>query len=138
MFKINVSKPLTLNETIDKAAEYFRNASTTGLGMCFDRNTSKCMYRHSEKEHTCVLGAFIPDELYNKEFDKQIILAQHILGSPKGSREANMPQWMVKLEQEYNIFTKLQNLHDSFMNWNDDGEFKAKAFAELEKLKIGS
>jgi hypothetical protein len=127
MFRVDISQPLTFNQVVDKALEYFRYASENNLGRCaiVDENAVTCVYRRYDG-HTCVFGAFIPDE-YISEENNVGTSADEMLCT-----YMDAPSWMDKLEQNYSLFTNLQEIHDQGSNWLDN---QFIAFDKLEELK---
>jgi len=108
---------------ITAAKTYFER----GKGRCVTSD-GVCVYRRDDG-HTCIAGAFIPDELYDERMERQDIGA--ISYDWVGNLTDLNSQFLTWLKKNIQTLLVLQELHDSRDSWCEN-----KFIVDLDKLDI--
>lgn len=117
----------TLNTFMDRIREY------NGFRYCGDDDM--CYYRHPGNEHFCCLvGAFIPDEKYDKEMDS------HPKHKYKGLSAEQLLDYFNHLNKNMPLNTshliRLQDLHDTSFDGASKKYAEKLIIHELIKLNV--
>jgi len=106
-----MSKVPTKQEVFDKAVAHLRSMKKRSIKV-IDGNP-RCLYR-GPKGARCVMGAFIPDELYNENMEDQG--ASVVIDDTTGLQH---------LKSHSALLNVLQSIHDNADHWNRKGFNKA-------------
>lgn len=111
---------------LEAATTYFDQ----GLGQCLNSD-QQCAYRGTNG-HTCVAGAFIPDEIYARIGEGAISMyAWHC--------NPDSEEFRAWLKTHYKLMCGLQLIHDNPLNWEDQvlSETGRRALEELKASFAG-
>ena len=113
----------TNKTAFDKASEYLL---ATTAGQSKRANTDFCLYR-GPNGNKCAIGALIPDDMYDPKMDEY--------GGPIDCLRDRFPQ-IRDLFKDVNIqmLDDLQELHDDYRSWDDNGTFNAFGQEKLKKI----
>jgi hypothetical protein len=109
---------------LGKIAEFFRTQKVMSI------KNDICLYRAdgvADAEITCVVGAFIPDELYDNLLEGVMISSSN--GDPSLATLTS-PEFGAWLMQHLPLLVDAQAFHDSLENWTNEG-FKTSALDEF-------
>lgn len=101
-------RTMTTDAAIVKAATSYFDQN---LGMC--TTNMLCRYRRPDG-HTCVLGAFIPDDIYHPGFENRGVITL----TEMDDLDPDFKTWLTDHEE---VLSRLQQIHDGDLNWGDNG-----------------
>ena len=122
---------MELQEIFNKAHKHFAGMAGPSMdSMIDDCGGTQCAYRGVDEhgnENKCIVGAFIPDELYNERLEGDSLDQESICEFEIGYHSTRVTEVLAKAfgqdflsDDQYLLLAKLQRTHDkNAMDWHN-------------------